>query len=135
MRKTETITITAEGRDQGKVFKITEMPAAAAERWALQALFALLNTGVDIPPDLAEAGMAGWASLGFDAFARLPFAAAEPLLADMWVCVQYQPDPAKPSVVRPLIEEDIEEVGTRIRLRKSVWDLHIGFFTVGGPST
>lgn len=134
MRKTLTLTITAEGRDKGKVFRLTEMSAAQAERWALRALFALMNTGVEIPPDVAESGMAGIASIGFEAFAKLPFEAAEPLLAEMWTCVQFQPDPAK-ELVRFLMEEDIEEVATRLRIRKAVLEMHISFFTDGVAST
>ena len=34
-RKTANVTISAAGRDQGKVFVLREMPASQAERWAL----------------------------------------------------------------------------------------------------
>ena len=135
MRKTATVTIDAEGRDQGKVFFLTEMSAADAERWALRALFALMNTGVEIPDDIAESGMAGIASLGLSAITKLPYEAAEPLLADMWACVQFIPDPSKPQVKRFLMDEDIEEVATRLKLRKEVFDLHTGFFTSAASST
>ena len=40
-RKVEYITIDQEGRDQGKTFKITEMPALKAEKWATRAFLAL----------------------------------------------------------------------------------------------
>jgi hypothetical protein len=129
MRKTSTLTIDAEGRDKGKTFVLTEMSAADAERWALRAFFALMNTGVEIPADIAESGMAGIASMGLQAIGKLPYEAAEPLLADMWDCVQIMPDPAKKNVVRDLIEQDIEEVATRLEIRKAVFDLHTGFFT------
>lgn len=129
MRKTSTLTIDREGRDKGKVFQLTEMSAADAERWALRAFFALMNTGVEIPADIAESGMAGIASMGLQAIGKLPYEAAEPLLADMWDCVQIMPDPAKKNVVRDLIEQDIEEVATRLEIRKAVFDLHTGFFT------
>ena len=129
MRKTSTLTIDREGRDKGKTFVLTEMSAADAERWALRAFFALMNTGVEIPADIAESGMAGIASMGLQAIGKLPYEAAEPLLADMWDCVQIMPDPSKKSVVRDLIEQDIEEVSTRLEIRKAVFDLHTGFFT------
>lgn len=133
MRKTETITIDTEGRDKGKVFLITEMAADPAERWAIRAFFALMNTGVDLPDDIADQGMAGIAAIGLKALGMLPFEAAEPLLAEMWTCVQIVPDPAKPGLVRKLIPEDIEEVGTRVQLRKAVFGLHTGFFTSAAP--
>lgn len=135
MRKTETITIQREGRDKGKVFKITEMPAAQAEKWALRAFFALANTGVELPEGLEESGMAGLAAIGLQALGKVPYEAAEPLLDDLMACVQHIPDPSKPEVVRGLIDEDIEEVATRLELKKSVWELHTGFFSLGGNST
>lgn len=135
MRKTRVVTIEAEGRDKGKMFQLTEMSAAQAERWALRAFFALMNTGVEIPPDIAEAGMAGIASMGLQALGKLPYEAAEPLLEDMWACVQIIPDPSKKTIARFVMDEDIEEVGTRIFLRKEVFDLHTGFFTSAASST
>lgn len=135
MRKTEKITINAEGRDKGKVFIITEMSAVAAERWAIRAFFALANTGVDLPEDITETGMAGMASIGLQALGKIPFADAEPLLAEMMDCVEIVPDPSKPNVTRKPIDEDFEEVRTLITLRKAVWDLHTGFFLQDAPST
>ena len=135
MRKTSVVTIETEGRDQGKMFKLTEMSAVQAERWAMRAFFALMNTGVEIPPDIAELGMAGIASMGLQALGKLPYEAAEPLLDDMWSCVQTIPDPTKKNVARFVMDDDIEEVGTRIFLRKEIFDLHTGFFTAAASST
>ena len=44
------------------------------------------------------------------------------------------PDPSKPHVVRNLIEEDIEEITTRLKLRGEVWKLHTGFLKAVAPS-
>lgn len=129
MRKQSTITISTEGRDKGKVFLITEMSAAAAEEWAARALFAMLNSGVEIPDNIASAGLAGVASLGIGALTKVPFDVAKPLLDEMFSCVQIQPSA---NVTRKLIEEDIEEVATRLQLRKEVFNLHMGFFTNAG---
>ncbi|MEF3068043.1 hypothetical protein [Pandoraea apista] len=126
------MTIDAQGRDFGKVFVITEMSAAAAEEWAGRALFAMLNAGVEIPDNIAGAGLAGVASLGIEALSRVTFDAAKPLLDEMFSCVQIQPSP---KVTRALIEDDIEEVATRLRLRKEVWNLHVDFSTAAGSST
>lgn len=59
---------------------------------------------------------------------------AEPLLEEMWACVQIMPDSSKPHVVRNLIEQDIEEIATRIKLRAEVWKLHVDFLKAVAPS-
>lgn len=125
-RKTATITIDAKGRDKGKSFVLTELPTAESEEWAGRALFALMNAGVEIPDNIAEAGLAGLAAMGIKAITKLPFDAAKPLLDKMMECVQIQPSPG---VVRSLIPDDIEEVATMLTLRKAIWNLHTDFFT------
>ena len=125
-RKVATIVIDSEGRDCGKVFQLREMPAMQAERWA--------KSGVEIPENIANAGLAGVAALGLKAFGGLDFADAEPLLIEMMSCVQIIPDPAKPQVVRFLVDDDIEEVATLLKLRAEVFSLHTGFSIPGAPS-
>lgn len=127
MRKTATIAIEAPGRDSGKVFFIREMPATQTEKWAMRAFLALARSGVDVPPNIAEAGWAGIAAIGLKAFGGLGFADAEPLMDEMFACVQIIPDPTRPQVIRALIEDDIEEVATRLRLRREVFALHADF--------
>lgn len=126
-RNTANYTVTDEGRDQGKVFVLTEMPASRAESWAMRALLALMAGGVEVPPGFDRMGMAAMAEMGIKALVGLKWEVAEPLLAEMWSCVQIMPDPTKPHVIRNLIEEDIEEISTRIKLRAEVWKLHTGF--------
>lgn len=131
-RKQATVTISAEGRDKGKVFVLTELSAYESEDWAGRALFALMNAGVEIPDNIASAGLAGVAALGIKAIAKLPFASAKPLLDKMMECVQIQPSP---SVTRPLIPDDIEEVATMLTLRKQVLGLHMDFSMAVAQST
>ncbi|WP_313622835.1 hypothetical protein [Achromobacter sp.] len=126
------MTIAAEGRDKGKVFVLTELSAYDAEDWAGRALFALMNAGVEIPANIAEAGLAGVAAMGIKAIAKLPFDSAKPLLDKMMDCVQIQPSP---EVTRDLIAGDIEEVATLLTLRQKVLGLHMDFFTAATPST
>lgn len=142
-RKVKTVTIEAEGRDTGKVFVLTEMPASQAEKWAIRALLALGRSGIDIPPGIAEAGMAGVAAIGVRALLGLQFYEAEPLLDEAFrSCVGFYPDPRQRKVIRgkappgetavgDLIEDDIEEVATRARLRSEVFELHTGFSAAG----
>ncbi|WP_454695599.1 hypothetical protein [Achromobacter aegrifaciens] len=126
------MTISAEGRDHGKVFLLTELSAYDAEEWAGRALFALMNAGVEIPDNIVEAGLAGVAAMGLKAIAKLPFDSAKPLLDRMMACVQIQPSP---NVTRELMSGDIEEVATMLTLRKKVLGLHLDFFAAATPST
>lgn len=133
-RSTINYTVQDEGRDQGKVFVLTEMPASRAESWATRALLALISSGAEVPEGFERLGMAGMAEIGIKALSGLKWDIAEPLLEEMWECVQIMPDASKPHVVRRLIEEDVEEVMTRIKIRAEVWKLHTGFLKAVAPS-
>jgi len=127
------LTFTAEtGRDKGKQFFITEMPASKAESWAIKAILAVGNAGVDIPDDLASHGMSGLLAVGYMNLLKIPYEMAEPLLNEMMSCVQFIPSP---SIKRYLIEDDIEEVSTRLAIRKAIWNLHVDFFLGENGST
>jgi hypothetical protein len=131
MRKVMDYTVEAEGRDKGKVFQLTEMSAAQAERWALRAFQALARAGVDLG-EVMGGGMQGLASAGLRAFAFLPFHEADPLLSEMFACVKVKPNP---NAVRELVDDDIEEISTRLTLRAEVLKLHTDFLRAGGPQT
>lgn len=144
-RKTKVVAITVDGRDKGKHFLIYEMPASAAEEWAMQALLLAAQSGAQIPPDVMGAGMAGLAVVGIQAIlGGVPFAPVRELLREAFdSCVAYIPDPNNlnimrgnarkiPGCVGPLLEEDIQEVATRIELRKEIFLLHTGFSMAEG---
>ena len=131
MRKTETITITDDGRDKGKMFLLTEMPAEKAEKWALRAFLALARSGVELPDDVQQLGMAGMAIVGLRALGGVQFSDAEELLDEMFECVQIMPDPGKPHIIRRPTTDDIEEIPTRLKLRTEVFKLHTGFLPAG----
>jgi hypothetical protein len=131
MRKTKMVQITDEGRDKGKSFLLTEMPAAKAEKWAMRVLLLVAQSGADIPGG-ANSGMAGLAALGIQTIlGGMHFEAFEPLLDQMMTCVQIIPDLKQPDYFRPLIDDDvnadIEEITTRIKLRVEVFNLHVNF--------
>jgi len=128
MRNTVDITIDAEGRDKGKKFRLTEMPASQGEDWAMRAFFGLAASGVDIPnlEEVRHMGLAGIATIGLKALGGLTPDIARPLMAEMWDCVQIV---SSAGVVRKPTEDDIDEIATRIRLRKEVFELHTGFFS------
>jgi len=127
MRKTLDVTIMAgtpdTNRDHGKVFRITEMPAAHAERWAGRALRALARSGVPLPDDIEQAGMAELASVGFRALAGVDDTTFDSLMEEIIACVSVK----EPKLIRDLTEDDIEEVSTRLTLRLEVFQLITGF--------
>jgi hypothetical protein len=126
-RKVLTYTVTNEGRDRGKAFVLTEMSALQAERWAMRAMMALVKSDVELPEDVNNLGLPAMAVIGIKAFGKMNFADAQPLLDEMMACVTFMPDPTKPQVVRRLIDDDIEEVTTRLLLRAEIFKLHVNF--------
>jgi hypothetical protein len=130
LRKTIDVTISTEGRDKGKVFILTEMPSAKSEKWGMRAILALQKLGIQLPDVEPGAGMAGIAAHGAQALNSLPFEELEPLMDEMMTCVKIKPDPSKPGIIRALIEEDIEEIVTRLTLRVQIMELHLGFSIV-----
>lgn len=130
------VDVTIMDRGQNKVFVLTEMPASQAERWATRLLLAITKSGVEIPDNVADMGMQGLASLGVRALAGVKYEEVLPLMEEMFTCIQIRPDPlTQPLIVRPLIEDDIQEVVTRFKLRAELIALHTGFFLPGFLST
>lgn len=132
MARKESSFVAETGRDQGKTYHLTEMSASQAESWAIRVILAVGNAGIEIPDGLASQGMAGLMAVGYMNLLKIPFEAAKPLLDEMMGCIQFVPSP---TIKRPLIEDDIEEVKTRLELRKAVWNLHMDFFLDVDKST
>jgi hypothetical protein len=137
-RHTETITIQDEGRDKGKVFVLTEMPATAAEKWATQALYLLAQSGVSISEKQHQAGMSGLAgalSKAAGGIGQLK-ALQDPSLDAWWDCVKYVHDPKHmPQAINQGEACQIEEIKTVTFLRMQVLRLHTAFFSPESPST
>lgn len=126
-RKTTTIgpLSAAFGRDEGKTYLITEMPATQGERWATRALNAMAQSGIEIPPEFMGGGWAIVAMVGFKAVLSADYAQTGPLMDEMMGCIKSM-QPAAPEG-RALIEEDIEEIATRAYLKDEVFRVHAGF--------
>ncbi len=137
MRKTKLVTITAEGRDSGKHFLLTEMSARQAEAWADRAFLALAHSSLDLPEGFENSGMAGIAQImNLLADTQLPnaeglvrelvdsvrlasvatsarlvahvqFPELAPLMNELLGCVQVVADIAKP-FPRPLVDNGTE---------------------------
>jgi len=127
MRKTLVVTITAgtadTNRDYNKQFLLTEMDSDQAERWASRALRAVARSGVPLPDDIEQAGMAELASVGFRALGGVEDTTFDSLMDQIMACVKIK----EPALVRDLTKDDIEEVATRFTLRLEVFKLHTGF--------
>jgi len=128
-RKELFYTVESKGRDAGKVFYIKEMSASAAEWWAIRAGMAMAKNGVNMPDNFSEMGMAGMAKVGLEMVAKIPPEDAKPLLDELMACVKAVPNPDNHSIQRNLIDDDTEEVATRLKLRAEVFKLHVDFFT------
>lgn len=128
MARKELFYTETKGRDAGKVFYIREMSAAQAEWWAIRAGMAMARSGVDLPDNFADMGIAAMAGTGLKMVSQIPPAEAKPLLDELMECVQCVPDTANQNIKRRLIDDDIEEIATRLKLRAEVFKLHVDFF-------
>ena len=129
MRNSKTVEATF-GRDAGKKFLLTELPAEEGEEWFLRANGLIMRAGSDVPADLFRHGPAGFVVLGMAAalagLAKSPWPEVKPLLDKMWTCVAVMSvDGSTP--MPAMTNQMIEEVRTRVWLREEVLSLHLGF--------
>jgi hypothetical protein len=130
-RKSVTLTI-GEGRDQGKVFRLTEWSALQTERWILRAVFGLGKAGVEIPPEILQLGAAATAYAIASQASKLPSRLGLKLSDELMECVKR----VEATADRSLVENDIEDVSTRLRLKSEVLKLTFGFFVfAASPSS
>ncbi len=134
MRNTKKVTVKREGRDLGKQFLLTEMPAMKGDAWATKLIMAMVDAGIELPADIYTTGMAGIAAIGFRSLLTIKFETALDLKAQMMECVRIVPDKNNPDFDRGLIEDDIEEVATIPWLHSEVFELHTGFSVAGALS-
>jgi len=112
------------GRDNGRKFIITEMPAAKAESFAFRVFLALTKNDFQMPENIENAGFAALAELGISALRGLNYEDVEPLFNEMMSCVRYKMSDGS---TRDLFESDIEELVTRLKIRAAWWGLHADF--------
>jgi len=124
MRATKEYTVELNNRDKGKTFILTEWPATTAERWANRAIIAVGNSGAKID-HVQGMGVNGVAILGFKALFGIQEGVALTLLDELMLCVKKKEEAAPDG--RDLVEDDIEEVTTRWRIKQEVFALHTGF--------
>lgn len=133
---TKRVPVLKEGsRDADKWFKIKELPAMEAERWAWRLALAVKGTSAQVPVEFVNMGIVGVAIRGINAFlgADVEWHKLQPLLDEMLTCVSRVPDAGRaPDVSSPLImtggdADDIQDVETIAWLRAEVLSLHTGF--------
>jgi hypothetical protein len=126
-RRVNKVQIEAEGRDKGKVFVITEMPALDGEYWAGRLLSMLAAGNKSVPAGLFSRGWEGAAAwIAVYGIGGIDWAVCKPLMDEMMRCVTVQPDPGR-SLTRELVDSDIEEITTLMTLREAWFDTHVGF--------
>lgn len=135
MRKSEIVTVPKEwvgNRDSAaaRMYRVTEMPCPAAEKWAVRALLLLRGSGERIPENLGGIGWEAIGILGINVFLQgsIKPDELEPLMDQLMTCVQIVRDPKHPDVATDLVsDDDVEEVQTRLWLKSEVIRLHTGF--------
>lgn len=129
-RKTQTLTITDDGRDKGKRFVLTEMPAYQGIKWADRCLLAIAASGAKLPDGAMGSGMLGLLAAGVTALDNLEYDVVAPLLDELMSCAAYQPNPNQPNVTVPVFLGEgcqIEEIKTFWSLRVALFQLMTGF--------
>lgn len=126
--------IIEKGRDAGRRFIITEMPAAQADHWAMRALIALANSGVDFAGLNPNQGMMGMVGATLGALGKIKADDAIPLLNELLDCVQIVPEGGDARALN-LDFNDVEDFTTLWRLRKEVFALHTDFFQLAAGKT
>lgn len=125
------------GRDAGKVFKVTEMPASRLEKWAARALLAVFSG--DVPVDVAQlargSNAAALAGSVLSGLGSLRWKDVEPLYDELLTCVARVPDPGRPDTVVQLVpanvDTHVQDVTTLWRLRAEALELCFDFFGFG----
>ena len=88
---------------------------------------------MDLPEGALDSGFASLATVGLNMLGNINPKDADELMDKMLECVMYVPD-GRSLQPRPLVESDIEEVTTLIKLRAEVFKLHAGFLKAATPS-
>lgn len=126
-RRRDKVVIERAGRDQGKVFWITEMSSTQGEYWAGRLLTMLAAGNANVPPGFFQLGFEGCAAwIAVHGIGGIDWTVCKPLLDEMMDCVTIQPDPSR-ALTRVLVDDDIEELTTRMALREAWFDTHLGF--------
>lgn len=126
MRKEKEIKI-EEGRDAGKVFKITEMPAFQQDSWATRMLVAMGSKLTGGLASLATISLQDIAS----SFFKMDYKVSEPLLQELLDCCSYKKEGTLVVLKKDMVDSIIEDWQTLQTLRMEALALNFGFFEEG----
>ena len=137
--KTTVFTI-EKGRDKGKAFKITEMPAMQADEWAHKLLEQAATSGVNLKDvdvlKLDTKSMTGMIEIGaaiFTVLGRIPFEISRELKFDLLNrCVQIVPSSGEPRMC--IWDQEIKDFANFTILAMQVLKIHTGFLAQGETS-
>ena len=130
--KTKTVTI-EKGRDKGKKFLITEMPAMQADEWSHKLIEQAANSGVNLKDvdilNMNTDNMKGMVEIGvgiFTVLGRVPHQISREMKFDLLDrCVQIVPSSGSP---RDCVwDQEIIDFPNFTKLAYHVLELHIGF--------
>ena len=126
MRKEKEIKI-EEGRDAGKVFKVTEMPAFQMDRWVTRALIALGKT--------KKEGIMGLGAMNMEdllsTLSEIDYQVAEPLLQELLECCAFVKNGQSVVLTKDMVDSIVEDWTTLFKLRLEALMLCIGFLEQG----
>lgn len=137
-RHTREIQIQTPGRDAGKKFRITEMPADQGERWGNRLALEFGQAVSKVPSAVIGGGMASVSHMlpillvqGLQSLGGLNPAVVQPLLDEMMAQVKYIPPTSAAGVPDQTIfageNSQIEEIQTRYTLIFETIKLHWSF--------
>jgi hypothetical protein len=117
------------GRDKGKKFTITEMPAVKMDKWATKALIILGKTGNSF--NLAQIDLESL----LRSLSSADYEGVEPLLEELLSCATFEKDGVSMVMTSSIADGIVEDWTTLFRLRIEALKLNLGFFEQGDGST
>lgn len=127
MRKTEILKLIDDGAE--RTFRITQMPATKAERWANRAAFLLMGAGKEFNSFKKDPKIEDIVKV----FSNIDYEKVEPLYNELIECCTYLPDGnvngAGIGCTQETIDAQIIEPLNLYRLRVAVLKLNFAFFT------
>lgn len=117
------------GRDKGKKFTITEMPAVKMDKWATKALIILGKTGNSF--NLAQIDLESL----LRSLSNADYEGVEPLLEELLSCATFEKDGVSMVMTSSIADGIVEDWTTLFRLRIEALKLNLGFFEQGDGLT
>lgn len=137
--KKKTVTL-ENGRDKGKVFEITEMPAIQADEWAHRLIEQAANSGVDLKNvdvlEMNTQSMQGMVEIGvavFTILGRMNYQISREMKFDLLDrCVRIVPTGGQPREC--LWNDELKEFASYTILAAHAIGIHIDFLKQGETS-